>query len=431
MPGDLVEGGRIRSLKPKLASIGLALASLVGTLVALEVLIRLGRALEAPPQGGLTLYVEHDPLLGWRKRAGARALFRTREYRTEVSINSQGLRDPERGDPSQRSPFRILALGDSFVEGYCVALKDTVTQVLEASLARRGCPVEVVNGGTAGYSTDQEYLFYKTEGLRYSPQVVVLFFYYNDVPFNVEPYYTRPRMPKPLFRLEGGQLVLSNVPIPEPHSSPPGSALTHERRARGSTLETVSSRSALWEWLVERLASGAPKTFNRLARLGLWKPIALEAIPAEFMVFRANRTPQIDEAWQMTRLLLEALARDVNAKGSHFALAYVPSALEVDDRIWELSRLRYGMREDRWRREAVVQRLRAIAQTAGLPLVDLTPALRRANHGFWGRPYYAYDVHWNALGHSVAAHEVESFLKAEGWLPPCSDRARGKQSPQP
>ena len=41
-----------------------------------------------------------------------------------------------------------------------------------------------MNGGTAGYSTDQEMLFYETEGHRYQPRVVVLFFYYNDVVYN-------------------------------------------------------------------------------------------------------------------------------------------------------------------------------------------------------------------------------------------------------
>ena len=99
-----------------------------------------------------------------------------REYTVEVAINSHGLRDPERGYETPAGTARILALGDSFVEGYSVSLPETATQVLESALGRAGCPAEVINGGTAGYSTDQELLFYETEGHRYKPRVVVLFF---------------------------------------------------------------------------------------------------------------------------------------------------------------------------------------------------------------------------------------------------------------
>ena len=50
----------------------------------------------------------------------------------------------------------------------------TVTARLEADLGARGCQAEVINGGTVGYSTDQEYLFFRDEGRKYAPDVVIL-----------------------------------------------------------------------------------------------------------------------------------------------------------------------------------------------------------------------------------------------------------------
>ncbi|HEX9709888.1 MAG TPA: SGNH/GDSL hydrolase family protein, partial [Candidatus Thermoplasmatota archaeon] len=171
-------------MRTRLVNATVAAASLAVTILALEGIARVMEGGAAT--GGTTFadYSEYDPLLGWRKRPGARLAFRRREYAVDFALNSHGLRDPERGYEAPPGTARILALGDSFVEGYGVPLEQTVTQVLEGSLRARGCSIQVVNGATTGYSTDQEYLFYRTEGVRYAPRVVVLFFHYNDILYN-------------------------------------------------------------------------------------------------------------------------------------------------------------------------------------------------------------------------------------------------------
>lgn len=58
--------------------------------------------------------------------------------------------------------------------------------VLEASLPRRlerrlaARSVEVVNLGVRAYSTAQEFLYLREEGLKYHPNLVLLGFYSND-----------------------------------------------------------------------------------------------------------------------------------------------------------------------------------------------------------------------------------------------------------
>src|SRR5262249_39056059 len=152
-----------------------------------------------------------DPILGWAKRPGARTVYRRREYTVELAVNSKGLRDVDRGYDAPPGTLRLLALGDSFVEGYTVPLAQTVTQVLERRLDGEGCRAEVINGGTSGYSTDQELLFYRGEGVRYSPRIVLLFFHYNDVLYNDrQEYYGTP---KPIFEMGGGVLRVHQIPV--------------------------------------------------------------------------------------------------------------------------------------------------------------------------------------------------------------------------
>jgi lysophospholipase L1-like esterase len=391
--------------RSRLANLLVALASVAITLAAAEVAARWARSSGPGKEAGtLALYIEHDPVLGWRKRPGASAVYHRHEYTVQVRINRQGLRDPDRSPAPGSASFRVLALGDSFLEGFTVPLEETVTQVLERRLLQSGYPAEVLNAGTSGYSTDQEYLFYRNEGIRYSPHVVAVFFYYNDVVGNASPAYFG--LPKPLLESRDGRLIIVNQPLPPLPSAP----------ERAAPAEQEPGGSALFEWARSRMLSGAPRAYAALARAGLWAPILVTPPAPQLKVFRRRRSLELWEGWTHTAPILEALARETAANHSRLVLVYVPSRMEVSDRDWELTRLRHGLVEDEWDRGRVLARLRDISGKAGFPVLDLTPALRHAD-GTLGGPYLLRDGHWNALGHRVAGEELYRFLREQGWLP--------------
>ena len=289
-------------------------------------------------------------------------------------------------------------------------LDQTVTQVLEKALRGPGCPVEVLNGGTAAYSTDQEYLFYLDPGVRYSPQVVLLFAYYNDVLWNTAINYFGS--PKPLL-VPSGDRLLSNEPVPPPYRGPTPPPPPAPRL-----------RSAAFEWAKSRLARGAPRAFNLLARTGLWERLGGDEPDEQMRVFKRRQQPLIEAAWERTDAILGALSREAASRGSRFALVYVPSRMEVSDRDWELTRLLYDMDEKAWDRGLVARRFGEIGASAGFPVLDLTLDLRRASKGVLGEPYFVYDGHWNAQGHRAAAEAIERFLRERGWAPPCASGRR-------
>jgi len=269
------------------AKLGLAAASIGLTLLALEGLVRLlapqGRGKE---ERTIALYTEHDQLLGWRKRPGARATLHRRDYTVDVAINSRGLRDVER---TYESPaFRILALGDSFVEGYSVPLEATVTRVLEVSLSRPDCPVEVLNGGSAAWSTDQELLFYRSDGARYGSKVVALFFYFNDVLFNdCDRYFGNPK-PR-LVVGSNGSLTLTGVPVPS-WPAPAGADPSSEPEPE------PQGGSALLSFTANRLRIGVPRVYNRLAAS------SRDATVAGLLLERLGALPQGTETVEVRRL---------------------------------------------------------------------------------------------------------------------------------
>lgn len=379
---------RLRGL---LVNILLAALSLTLALAALEGAARVwaGRLAGAPDTIRDPL-LRFDPRLGWSKPPGGRAVLQRAEYRTEIRINSHGLRGPERSYEKRPGRRRALLLGDSFVEGYTVPEPATVGGRLEQALRAGGGAWEVLNGGTHGWSTDQEYLFWRDEGARYRPDDVVLFFYFNDLFGNAS------EDGKPRFEGNGDGLRLVNAPVPRP---PPGQA--RGDRARPFFLQPWRGSMAL-RLLSNRTGAGHPELHRALARTGLVEPDDDEGPPPpELQPFSAVYRRETDWMWDRTRIPLELLAREVRASGGRLFVFYVPARFEVNERAWELTRRRYRL-GPRWRHDRVVDRLNGLCADLGIPLIDPRRELRALEEA--GRPaYLAIDGHWTEVGHEAAA----------------------------
>ena len=176
---------------------------------------------------------KYDSLLGWAHQPGQEGIFETPQFRTFVRINQKGLRDREHSYERPDDTRRILVIGDSFAWGYGVEESERFSQLLETSLG-----VEVVNAGVSGYSTDQELLWFRGEGIKYDPDLVILVFAGNDMGDNYRQlvntiYY------KPQFVKQEGRLILTGYPVPR--TSP-----------QGKFIYFLSQRSALAYFFVQR-----------------------------------------------------------------------------------------------------------------------------------------------------------------------------------
>jgi lysophospholipase L1-like esterase len=124
-------------------------------------------AMEVKKQAG-------DPAIGHVHRPGARATL----MGVPVAINQDGLRD--RDYPVARTAARrYVFLGDSLTMAWGVEQEKSFEALLEAKLDARA-PTEVLNFGTGNYNTVQEVSLFLAKGLKYKPDVVVLFYFIND-----------------------------------------------------------------------------------------------------------------------------------------------------------------------------------------------------------------------------------------------------------
>jgi len=159
-------------------------------------------------QGWDRALVYYDSILGWKFLPDGNVNCVTSEYNVNYKTNSKGLRDKEYDYDKPRGKFRIVCLGDSVTFGWGVSAEERFTEILENKFRN----VEVINMGVPAYGVDQMLLFLKREGVKYNPDLVIVYLIHEDLRRVF--YSTFGGAPKPLFGLCGdNKLALLNVPL--------------------------------------------------------------------------------------------------------------------------------------------------------------------------------------------------------------------------
>ena len=156
------------------ANIAVITASLCVALFIVELALRLVIPLEN--RRPVEFRIPH-PILGWALQPNTTYLYKIPERTVSVTYNSEGWRDLEHEEEKPEGVFRILVLGDSFMEANSVNLEDTFHRRVEELALTTGKNVEVISMGVAGYGTLQEYLVFQDIGHLYDPDLVLVGFY--------------------------------------------------------------------------------------------------------------------------------------------------------------------------------------------------------------------------------------------------------------
>ena len=304
---------------------------------------------------------KYDSLLGWAHQPGQEGIFETPQFHTVVRINENGLRDRGHSYERQNDIERILVLGDSFAWGYGVEESERFSQLLEEALG-----AEVINAGVSGYSTDQELLWYRNEGIKYETDLVILVFAGNDVGDNdrqlVSTIYYKPK-----FVIEEGQLVPIGYPVPT--TSP-----------QGRFIYSLSQRSALTYFLVQRY-------FDLLS---LYTKIKVNSDHASSPVSGISTE---SEPFKLTIALIDEMRNIAESRKAKFMIV-------ATDRWWN------SPSEETYK--DFINTLRAegflVLDVESMPDFDPEEML------------IPNDGHWNQSGHEFVAEKIEAFMETHELL---------------
>jgi hypothetical protein len=196
-------------------------ASLLMSLAAVEILLRIGYDLET-----LFAWLQFEPEIateGWeraflrdyaqiRKRHALGNGLDDYQHDPDLGWDSPGHIRGARSHTPAKSPgvLRVLAIGDSYTYGAEVNAEQTYSEQLEKLLPGS----EVINMGVSAYGIDQAVIKYLKYGRAYHPDLIVFGIFGPDYARTTLTFY---RFAKPLFQVNSaGKLVRGNTPIPSP-----------------------------------------------------------------------------------------------------------------------------------------------------------------------------------------------------------------------
>lgn len=245
-------------------------------------------------------FYEYDSLLGWANRPLSTGEFYMPDSLSYIEINKRGIRDDNHIYSKNESIKRVEFFGDSFTWGYGVNKSYRYTEIFEKEYVG----IEVINMGTTGYGTDQEYLFFVKEGYKYSPDVVVLA-YHNDlieIARNLTYSYPRPK-----FEFQNGSLTLTNVPVPQRTINWTDRFDVEEDQTFVRKTDNLLRNIKTYEFLRNRVKS--MEIFNKL-RSGAYDV-------------------SINDTYRVLDGILTAFKNDSENHGAEFVLLIIPDKVQV------------------------------------------------------------------------------------------------------
>ncbi len=282
-------------------------------------------------------------------------------------INKRGLRGPIYNYEKRIGVTRIMFLGDSVVFGFGVDESDIVTSKVEQLMNSQGKNVEVINTGVPSYNTEQEVAYFETQGFRYSPDWVILGFYWNDVSDKSDVKVSKDGWLIERDVNEGQVSALKKFWITE----------------RGYSIRNLIKRSRLIYGLMQGY-----KIFNSRGSVNLNSNLRTDILNGKETGYLTDRWGEIEKAMKKFGKLAEAYS----FKPVIVVFPIPPTLAES------------------YPKSKFVDTVRGIAKRSNIPLVDLEPEFRAAYKGHESL-FIPYDSdHPNAAGHAVAAKAISRFL---------------------
>ena len=294
-----------------------------------------------------------DHYVGWYHSSSVSEIDEIEGYRHFVSYNANGYRSPERTYEKPAGRQRVVVLGDSFTDGSEVGDDELFTWKMEQALGN----VDVINLGVYGYQTAQELVTLEREGLRYSPDGVVLVTVPNDFPGNVVGFESFG--PAPRFVLAGDSLAFEDLDHPNAREA--------FRVSNLPAPQWVHHNSTLYyflnNYIYQRMVA------NRIAE------------------FRNKRLASVSEKDQR-----ELYRRIVLRMHDICKAKKIPLMVVFTHQRYDVTKFNSSQFAD------IGDSLRS----AGVIVVDLFEQLRTQEQSGQS-PFYQMDPHWNSLGHEKVA----------------------------
>lgn len=385
-----------------LRSLFVALTALVAIFLLGEITVRYIQYRTKPP----SKVRQKDPLVHHSFRPNTQDVARSPEWESHYIINSLGMRDKEYSEKKPEDTFRILMVGDSYMEGQGVEFNETTAKVLEKALSEKvkGKKIEVMNAGVLSYSPLLEYSYLKHKGLKVNPDLVILNFDQGDV---IDDHWYEPEAIKD----DQGMVVGFRV-----GQDATASAQTQVKKSflvsmSDSIKKFFHSHSAFYLMVANSVKVGKLKLYPEIGDTTV-KPYDMGS---DKLITTREPAPQgYSDLWTLTKRNLKLIRDLLNENKVKLVITDYPYGHQVDATEWNVGRKKLGFEEKLYQEDKNFKTLSAFALDENILYHSMVEDFRKeTNHPM----YFKDDGHWNQLGHQVAGLSIKKYLLDNKLIP--------------
>lgn len=325
-------------------------------------------------------YYQKDETLGWLPRKNVHGVHNQPEsFSSTFQTNSRGLRDRDYLLTKPKNVRRIVVLGDSFTWGWGIGDQEIYTEVLESLLKN----VEVINLGVTAFGTPQEFKYLQQEGMLYGPDIVLLALCLNDI---------EPRVP---MKQKAEQTT-------KRQESQNENIIVELRRYLGS-------HSSLYTFVMGRINTSKPLV-NWLVQVGLKGDLAgYEELDINVRPTLKAYPEELHIAFDQTKSNLLHMKEFLRNRGVRFIVILIPSLQSVDETAFSHSIAYTKFDPDDFDAEKPYRLLAEFGKENDIEVINPLASFKKT-HQQKAKLFLNRDMHFNALGHELLAHEVHGYL---------------------
>ena len=385
-------------LKAVIKGLFLVLVILIGIFLIGELTIRYIQYRTKPP----SKVRQPDELTHHSFRPNTSDVARTPEWESKYKINSLGLRDREYSREKPTNTFRILMVGDSYIEGQGVQSEETVSKVLEKSLSEKikDKKVEVLNAGFLSYSPLLEYMFLKHHGLQFQPDLVILNFDQSDI---IDDY------------IYEAELIKDQSGLPIGFSKPQVRASDYVEKDKLLPFvplvikKFLHQNSAFYLFLANSTRAKKPIFYPEIGET--------QVTPGnpgkDKLITTRDKVEDYEGLWSLSKRNLKWLVELLNENDVKLLVNVYPYAHQVSATEWSEGRKAWFLEPKTYIHDRDFQTLASFAHLEKVPFHSMASDFRsEQNHPL----FFKVDGHWTKLGHQVAARSLEKYLLDSGMV---------------
>jgi hypothetical protein len=341
-----------------------------------------------------------DPDVGQILVAKQRTRWVHEDYNQIVETNSAGFHDVEHQINKPANVYRIVVLGDSFIEALSAPIELGFTQQLEQLLRRevKTQLIEVINLAVGGMGPAQHLRMLESKGRTYQPDLVIMsVFPDNDFWDSSEQLSGSPS--KVFYRLQpDGSLKY----LPADSSWVTAKLRPMLRKSTFLTTLRAGINSTNIETSLGRI--------SLLAAPGVAVEKAMRW--SEWGVYLADYPEPWPDAYRTTLECIKG-AYDLSASvGARFLVMLIGPVATVEDR-WDEALLAYPEANTlRWDFEHPFSEITELGRRTGYDVINLVPPFRKDFRATKISRSWPHDGHWNPSGNHLAAELLAGHLLA-------------------